>query len=160
MVAPSRSSSSAREKEGDKIDALDAGADDYVTKPFSMGELLARMRVAFRRKSREDAGDEDGVAEFGEVRLDFGRRRVTLAGEEIKLTPIEYRLLTALARRPGRVLTHEQLLSEIGAGPYPPAPLSALIWRSSGRSSNACRGDRGSCSPSPAWATACASRSA
>jgi two-component system KDP operon response regulator KdpE len=104
---------SAREKDGDKIHALDAGADDYVTKPFSMGELLARMRVAFRRKSREDAGDEDGVAEFGEVQLDFARRRVTLAGEEVKLTPIEYRLLTALARRPGRVLTHEQLLREV-----------------------------------------------
>ena len=103
---------SAREKEGDKIHALDAGADDYVTKPFSMGELLARMRVARRRSLREDVGEE-GVIECGELKIDFARRRVTLAGDEVKLTPIEYRLLTALARRPGRVLTHEQLLREV-----------------------------------------------
>ena len=109
---------SAREKEGDKIHALDAGADDYVTKPFSMGELLARMRVALRRKHREDAGDEDGQAEFGELRIDFARRCVTLAGEEVKLTPIEYRLLSALARRPDRVLTHEQLLREVWGPAY------------------------------------------
>ena len=103
---------SAREREGDKIQALDAGADDYVTKPFSMGELLARMRAALRR-GREGAAVEDGVVELGELRIDFARRAVTLAGEEVKLTPIEYRLLTALARRPDRVLTHEQLLREV-----------------------------------------------
>ena len=103
---------SAREKEGDKIHALDAGADDYVTKPFSMGELLARMRVARRRGLREAAGEE-GAVECGELRIDFARRRVTLSDDEVKLTPIEYRLLTALARRPGRVLTHEQLLREV-----------------------------------------------
>ena len=103
---------SARENEGDKIHALDAGADDYVTKPFSMGELLARMRVALRRIHR-DGTEEDGTAEFGDVCLDFGRRRVTLEGEEVKLTPIEYRLLMALARRRGRVLTHKQLLCEV-----------------------------------------------
>ena len=103
---------SAREKEGDKIRALDSGADDYVTKPFAMGELLARMRAALRRRAREGAGDEP-TAEFGELRLDFALRRVTLAGEEVKLTPTEYRLLTALAKRPGRVLTHDQLLREV-----------------------------------------------
>ena len=103
---------SAREKEGDKIEALDAGADDYVTKPFSMGELLARIRVARRRDLREDAGDT-GTVECVELKIDFAHRRVTLAGMEVKLTPIEYRLLTALARRPGRVLTHEQLLREV-----------------------------------------------
>jgi len=104
---------SAREKEGDKIQALDAGADDYVTKPFAMGELLARMRVALRRKYQEAADGEGGVADFGELRIDFARRCVMLAGEEVRLTPIEYRLLSALARRPGRVLTHEQLLREV-----------------------------------------------
>lgn len=102
---------SAREKEGDKIRALDGGADDYVTKPFSIGELLARMRVARRRDHRD--ADEEGALVCDELRIDFARRRVTLADDEVKLTPIEYRLLTALARRPGRVLTHEQLLREV-----------------------------------------------
>ncbi len=101
---------SAREKEGEKIEALDAGADDYVTKPFSMGELLARMRVARRRDVREV---EEGFLQCDDLLIDFARRRVTLAGEEVRLTPIEYRLLTALARRPGRVFTHEHLLREV-----------------------------------------------
>lgn len=104
---------SAREQEGDKIRALDAGADDYVTKPFSMGELLARMRVALRRTHDATAEGEESALDLGELRIDFGRRCVTVAGEEVKLTPIEYRLLTTLARHAGRVLTHEQLLREV-----------------------------------------------
>ena len=108
---------SAREREGDKIQALDAGADDYMTKPFSMGELLARMRAALRR-GRDGSEPEDGVVEFGELRIDFARRSVTLAGVEVKLTPIEYRLLTSLARRPDRVMTHEQLLREVWGPAY------------------------------------------
>jgi two-component system KDP operon response regulator KdpE len=108
---------SAREREGDKIRALDAGADDYVTKPFSMGELLARLRVALRRE-REAAMDRaEPVASIGELEIDFARRRVSVAGEAIRLTPIEYRLLTTLARHPGRVMTHEQLLREVW-GPH------------------------------------------
>jgi two-component system, OmpR family, KDP operon response regulator KdpE len=109
---------SARGQEGDKIRALDAGADDYVTKPFSMGELLARMRVALRHRARAQSGREDGLLEAGELRVDHARRRVTLAGAEVRLTPIEYRLLTALARFPGRVLTHEHLLREVWGPTY------------------------------------------
>jgi two-component system, OmpR family, KDP operon response regulator KdpE len=104
---------SARGQESDKIRALDAGADDYVTKPFSMGELLARMRVALRHRARAAASAESGVTEVGELCIDHGRHRVTVAGEEVRLTPIEYRLLGALARFPGRVLTHEHLLREV-----------------------------------------------
>jgi len=103
---------SAREQEGDKIRALDAGADDYITKPFSMGELLARMRVALRRQ-RGEGPDEEGVVELGDLRIDFARRVVSQAGESIRLTPIEFRLLAALARHPGKVLTHEHLLREV-----------------------------------------------
>ncbi len=109
---------SARGQEGDKIKALDAGADDYVTKPFSMGELLARMRVALRHGARAAAGAEDGVIEAGPLRIDHARRRVTLDGAEVRLTPIEYRLLASLARFPGRVLTHEHLLREVWGPTY------------------------------------------
>jgi two-component system KDP operon response regulator KdpE len=108
----------ARGQEGDKIRALDAGADDYVTKPFSMGELLARMRVALRRRSPAAAGAESSLFKTGGLQIDFARRRVTMAGEEVKLTPIEYRLLTTLARQAGRVLTHEQLLREVWGPGY------------------------------------------
>ncbi len=103
---------SARGRERDKIEALDAGADDYVTKPFAMGELLARIRVALRHRAR--AGDDGAaVVEIDTLRIDLGRRRVTIAGDDVRLTPIEYRLLTALARVQGRVVTHEQLLREV-----------------------------------------------
>ena len=95
-----------------KVEALDEGADDYVTKPFSMPELLARLRAALRRRARSEAG-EDGVVEVGRVRIDLMRRRVTLDEVEVPLTPIEYRLLTTLARHAGRVLTHEALLREV-----------------------------------------------
>jgi two-component system KDP operon response regulator KdpE len=108
----------ARGLVGDKIHALDAGADDYVTKPFSMGELLARMRVALRHRSPSTGGAEGSVFETGGLQIDFARRRVSLAGEEVRLTPIEYRLLTTLARQVGRVLTHEQLLREVWGPGY------------------------------------------
>jgi two-component system KDP operon response regulator KdpE len=104
---------SARGQEGDKIRALDAGADDYVTKPFSMGELIARMRVAIRHHSPAPSSAEPGAFEAGDLRIDLTRRRVLLQGTEIRLTPIEYRLLTTLARYAGRVMTHEQLLREV-----------------------------------------------
>jgi two-component system KDP operon response regulator KdpE len=102
---------SARERDGDKIRALDAGADDYVTKPFSMGELLARMRAALRH--RERGRDEEPAITAGDLVIDLVRRSVTRNGDAVKLTPIEYRLLVALARKAGRVLTHAQLLREV-----------------------------------------------
>jgi len=103
---------SARGQERDKIRALDAGADDYVTKPFSVGELMARVRVALRHRSRDGGAPESEVVEVGELKIDHGRRAVTMAGQPVKLTPIEFRLLLALARHPGRVLTHDHLLRE------------------------------------------------
>jgi two-component system KDP operon response regulator KdpE len=103
---------SARGQERDKIRALDAGADDYVTKPFSVGELMARVRVALRHRARGGDTVAAEVVEVGALRIDHGRRTVTLDGETVKLTPIEFRLLFALARHPGRVLTHDHLLRE------------------------------------------------
>lgn len=101
---------SVREREEDKIAALDAGADDYVTKPFSMGELLARLRVARRRAV---PGEDEPVISTGELTLDLARRRVTVAGREVSLTPTEYEILKALAAHPGRVVTHRQLLCQV-----------------------------------------------
>ena len=105
---------SARGQERDKIRALDAGADDYVTKPFSVGELMARVRVALRHRARVDGAEGSEIVEVGDLRIDHGRRTVTRAGHPVKLTPIEFRLLLALARHPGRVLTHEHLLPKSG----------------------------------------------
>jgi two-component system KDP operon response regulator KdpE len=103
---------SARGQERDKIDALDAGADDYVTKPFATGELLARLRAALRRGARAESGAATAI-EAGPLTVDFAAHRVTLDGRAVKLTPIEFRLLATLARHPGRVLTHSQLLREV-----------------------------------------------
>jgi two-component system KDP operon response regulator KdpE len=104
---------SAREQERDKIEALDAGADDYVSKPFGVGELLARVRVALRRIA--ESGSETGETSFavGDLQVDLGRRQVAVAGEVVHLTPIEYRLLATLVRHAGRILTHRQLLNEV-----------------------------------------------
>jgi two-component system KDP operon response regulator KdpE len=109
---------SARGQESDKIRALDAGADDYVTKPFAMGELVARMRAALRRSARTDTDDAASVVESGALRVDLGQRVVTVSGREVKLTPREYKLLAALARHPGRVLTHEVLLRTVWGPSY------------------------------------------
>ncbi|WP_206953109.1 two-component system response regulator KdpE [Trinickia acidisoli] len=103
---------SARTQEAEKVAALDAGADDYLTKPFGVPELLARMRAHLRRRARGGAG-EGAVVCFGDVSVDLTQRSVTRAGEAVHLTPIEYRLLVALVRHAGRVLTHRQLLSEV-----------------------------------------------
>jgi two-component system KDP operon response regulator KdpE len=100
----------ARGKEREKIDALDGGADDYVTKPFSVLELLARVRAARRYRT---APDDAPVLESGSLRIDIARRRVSVRGIAVSLTPIEYRLLSTLARHAGRVLTHEFLLREV-----------------------------------------------
>jgi two-component system, OmpR family, KDP operon response regulator KdpE len=104
---------SARGQESDKVAALDAGADDYVTKPFAVGELLARMRVALRHALQADGGPEEPVFEIGDLRVDLAERRVQMAGTEIHLTPTEYKLLAVLARHAGRVITHRQLLKEV-----------------------------------------------
>jgi two-component system KDP operon response regulator KdpE len=103
---------SARSDEADKIAALDAGADDYLTKPFGVGELLARVRANLRRPRVAD-GPEDAVFRFGPVEVDRTARLVRRGGAEVHLTPIEYRLLLVLARHAGRVLTHRQLLREV-----------------------------------------------
>jgi len=103
---------SARGKEQDKVAALDAGADDYLTKPFGVGELLARIRVALRH-AHQAGGAPDPIVEVGPLRIDLGRRVVTVDGREVHLTPIEYRLLSVLAQGAGRVLTHGQLLKEV-----------------------------------------------
>lgn len=109
---------SARGEEASKIAALDAGADDYLTKPFGVGELLARMRVALRHASRPSGdGALDAPLVVGDLRIDLTGRTVTKAGVEVKLTKIEFDLLAALARNLGRVVTHRQLLKEVW-GPH------------------------------------------
>jgi len=102
---------SARAREQSKVEALDAGADDYVTKPFGVGELLARLRVALRHAARRGSGAP--FVRFGEVEVDFARRRVTRAGHEVRLTQLEFRLLACLAQHLGLVVTHRQLLREV-----------------------------------------------
>ncbi|HTM23016.1 MAG TPA: response regulator [Kofleriaceae bacterium] len=104
---------SARGREDDKVRALDAGADDYLTKPFGVAELLARLRVAERHLRQRATSAGEPVLEAGRVRIDLARREVTVAGEPVHLTPLEYRLLVALARHTGMVLTHAQLLREV-----------------------------------------------
>jgi len=103
---------SARTTEHDKIEVLDAGADDYLTKPFSVGELLARVRALLRRQARAAEG-ESPVLRFGAVEVDLSRRVVLRNGAPVRLTPIEYRLLTVLLASSGKVLTHRNLLREV-----------------------------------------------
>jgi two-component system KDP operon response regulator KdpE len=108
---------SARGREDDKVAALDAGADDYLTKPFGINELLARMRVALRHAERR-GDDAPAVLEHGALRIDIVRRRVTLSGAEVHLTPIEYKLLVLLAQNAGKVLIHRQILKEVWGPAY------------------------------------------
>jgi two-component system, OmpR family, KDP operon response regulator KdpE len=108
----------ARGEEQSKITALDAGADDYLTKPFAVGELLARIRVALRHAARlDDGGPPETEFRVGPLRVELAERRVFRDGEEVKLTKLEFDLLALLARNAGRVLTHRHLVKEIW-GPY------------------------------------------
>lgn len=107
---------SARTDEADKVQALDAGADDYLVKPFGVAELLARVRAHFRRRATASRANSS-IVEFGDVKIDLARRVVQRAGESLHLTPIEYRLLTHLAAHPHCVLTHRQVLNAVW-GPH------------------------------------------
>ncbi len=100
---------SARGQEGDKVIALDAGADDYLTKPFGAGELMARIRVALRHADARGTGPPADLLDVGPFHIDQPRHEVTVSGELVHLTPIEFKILVELARQPGRVITHRQL---------------------------------------------------
>lgn len=114
---------SARGMERDKVTALDAGADDYLTKPFSAGELLARIRVALRRSTPNAAGEDTAtLLSCGPLEMDLASRRIRRHGAEVHLTPIEYKLLVCLARKAGRVLTHQQILNEVWGTPTTARP--------------------------------------
>ena len=104
---------SARGKERDKVAALDAGADDYLTKPFGVGELMARIRVSCRHARQTGPGADEPVFEAGDLRIDLAKRRVFVGKREIHLTPIEYKVLALLARHAGKVVTQRQLLLEV-----------------------------------------------
>ena len=109
---------SARGREDDKIAALDAGADDYLTKPFGMGELLARLRVALRHLHQHGGEKGEPVFQVGALRVDLVRRQVFVADQEVHLTPNEYNLLTTLVQHAGKVMTHRQLLREVWGPAY------------------------------------------
>lgn len=103
---------SARGQEQDKVTALELGADDYLTKPFGAGELLARLKVALRHKHQSKAG-ESAIVESGDLKIDLEKRLVSLAGATISLTPTEYKMLSVLALNAGKVVTNRQLLEEV-----------------------------------------------
>jgi len=109
---------SARGQERDKVANLDAGADDYLTKPFGVGELLARMRVALRKSIPAEEGKQEVRYSLGNIEVDFERRLVLRGQEEVHLTPIEYKLLAVLLKHRGKVVTHRQLLKEVWGPSY------------------------------------------
>jgi two-component system KDP operon response regulator KdpE len=118
---------SARTQEEEKVAALDAGADDYLTKPFGVSELMARIRAHLRRRNQAQASETPVVA-FGDVSVDLVLRRVVKNGENVHLTPIEYRLLSTLVRHAGRVLTHRQLLVEVWGPSHVESPHYLRIY--------------------------------
>jgi two-component system, OmpR family, KDP operon response regulator KdpE len=119
---------SARSREADKVEALDAGADDYLTKPFGVAELLARLRVAMRHHPDRAGGDAPTRFEIADLIVDLAAHRVQRGGEDIHLTPIEYKLLTTLIRHRGKVLTHRQLLREVWGAQHVESPQYLRIY--------------------------------
>ena len=119
---------SARSEDADKVEALDAGADDYLTKPFSIDELLARLRVALRRvrSDGQKTGEESSVYQNGDLKIDYAAGCVFVGEKEVHLTPIEYRLLCLLARNTGKVLTHNFIIREIWGSGYTASDTSSL----------------------------------
>lgn len=113
---------SAREREDEKVAALDAGADDYLVKPFGVPELLARVRAQLRRRTQADVGSGSNAVAFGDIQVDLATHEVRKRGEVVHLTPIEFRLLAALVRGRGRVLTHRQLLLDVWGAAYVERP--------------------------------------
>ncbi len=109
---------SARGQEQDKVKALDVGADDYLTKPFGTSELMARIRVALRHASRAKEESNEPILKTGGLEIDLDRRHVTAAGNEVHLTPNEYKLFAYLMKHAGKVLTHRQLLKEVWGAAY------------------------------------------
>jgi two-component system KDP operon response regulator KdpE len=109
---------SARDEEYDKVAALDAGANDYLTKPFGTGELLARIRVWLRHTQRASADSLDSSLEVGDLRIDFDKRLVFVGGREVRLTPTQYKLFGTMMRSAGKVLTHEQILFSVWGPAY------------------------------------------
>ena len=109
---------SARGREEDKVEALDAGADDYLTKPFGVNELLARIRVAFRHVEQSSGEKPTPLIDIGGLHIDLDKREVLVDGKEVHLTPIEYKLLVLLAKNAGKVLTHRQILKEVWGPAY------------------------------------------
>ncbi|TQJ33655.1 response regulator [Arthrobacter sp. SLBN-122] len=109
---------SARHGSVDKVRALDAGADDYVTKPFGLDELLARLRVAGRRTGTPEVADDGAAVDVGDFEVDLARRKVTRAGEAVRLTPREWAILELLVRNPGRLITQQQMLGKVWGPGY------------------------------------------
>jgi two-component system KDP operon response regulator KdpE len=121
---------SARSGEQQKIDALDAGADDYLTKPFGLGELLARIRVALRHRHRGEGEGQHDVFTSGDLQVDLAKRQVFVGGQEIHLTPLQYRLLSVLVNNSGKVLTQQYLLKEVWGPSYRDNPHYLRIYMS------------------------------
>jgi two-component system KDP operon response regulator KdpE len=113
---------SVRDEEKTKVEALDSGADDYVTKPFNMNELMARVRTGLRRASRARQEEDTSTIEAGDFHIDLPTRLVTVRGRDVRLTPKEFDLLSYLARNPGRVITHQTLLASVWGGASTPKP--------------------------------------
>lgn len=135
---------SARGQEVDKVAALDAGADDYISKPFGLSELLARMRVSLRHAVRTGRSAEEQSFRVGDLQVDFAHRRVLVKGQGVYLTPIEYRLLTTLARHAGKLLTRNQLLKEVWGRAFTDRALTCMsTWPCCGARSKLTRPSHG-----------------